>query len=53
MADLEEPEDIGTLAKGKQGELIVIGKLLERGLKVYLPMVNSGIDCLVDIGLLS
>jgi hypothetical protein len=47
FASLEEP---GSTAKGKQAELIVIGKMLERGYKVYAPLVDTGIDCLVDIG---
>ena len=48
MEDIEE--DIGSVTKGKQGELVVLGKLLERGFKVYTPMVDTGIDCLVDVG---
>lgn len=44
----EDEADTG--AKGKQGELLVIGELLQRGYQVYLPMVDQGIDCLVDIG---
>lgn len=48
--DSEEPEDLGSGAKGKRGEYIVIGELLTKGLKVYLPVVDSGIDCIVDIG---
>lgn len=46
----EEPEELGTSTKGKRGELIVIGELLRRGFQVYLPVVDSGIDCVVDIG---
>ncbi len=52
MISMEAGEDleIGTDTKGKQGELIVLGELLRRGYKVYTPMVDSGIDCLVDVG---
>ena len=50
MGDSEESEELGSVTKGKQGELIVLGKLLERGFKVYQPMVDTGIDCLVDVG---
>lgn len=39
-----------TSIKGKQAELIVIGKLLGRGYKVYTPLVDTGIDCSVDVG---
>lgn len=45
-----EDEDIGTGAKGKLGELRVIGELLARGFKVYLPQVDTGIDAVVDVG---
>jgi hypothetical protein len=48
--DEGEEVEIGTGAKGKQGELIVLGELLRRKYQVYTPMVDSGIDCLVDIG---
>ena len=48
---MEDTEgDIGSVTKGKQGELVVLGKLLERGFKIYTPMVDTGIDCLVDVG---
>ena len=50
MPQLEEEEELGTGAKGKRGELIVIGELLSRGFKVYLPQVDTGIDCIVDVG---
>lgn len=43
-------EDLDTSIKGKAGELLVIGELLQRGYKVYLPMIDLGIDCLVDVG---
>ncbi len=47
---MAEELEIGSGVKGKQAELIVFGKLLERGYKVYTPMVDIGIDCLVDVG---
>jgi len=50
LSDIEEDDDLGSIVKGKQGELIVIGKLLDRGHKVYLPMVDLGVDCLIDVG---
>ncbi len=43
-------EELDTGAKGKAGELLVIGELLQRGYKVYVPEVDTGIDCLVDVG---
>ena len=49
MEDFEE-DDIGSAAKGKQGEPIVLGKLLKRGFKVYTPMVDVGTDGLIDVG---
>jgi hypothetical protein len=45
-----EPEELGTGAKGKRGELTVIGELLRYGLHVFLPIVDRGVDCVVDIG---
>jgi hypothetical protein len=45
-----ETEELGSATKGKEAELIVLGKLLERGFKVYTPLVDTGIDCLVDVG---
>lgn len=45
-----DSEELGTAAKGKQAELIAIGRLLERGYKIYTPLVDTGIDCLVDVG---
>ena len=45
-----EPEELGTGAKGKRGELTVIGELLRYGLHVFLPVVDMGVDCVVDIG---
>ena len=50
MSDDEGDDDLSSVVKGKQGELIVIGKLLDRGHKVYLPMVDLGVDCLIDVG---
>jgi hypothetical protein len=50
MPYLDNSEEMGTVAKGKQAELIVIGRLLERGYKIYTPLVDTGIDCLVDVG---
>jgi hypothetical protein len=50
MEDESETEELSSGTKGKRGELIVIGELLTRGLQVYLPVVDSGIDCVVDIG---
>ena len=46
----EESADIGSVSKGKHGELTIIAKLLLRGLSVYLPVVDAGIDFLVGIG---
>ncbi len=43
-------EELGSVTKGKQGELIIIGKILLKGHKVYLPVVDTGIDFLVDVG---
>jgi hypothetical protein len=49
--DIAAIDELGTGAKGKRGELIVMGELLRRsGLQVYLPVVDSGVDCVVDIG---
>jgi hypothetical protein len=45
-----EPEELGTGAKGKRGELTVIGELLRYGLHVFLPIVDRGVDSVVDIG---
>ena len=50
MEDENEIEELESGVKGKKGELIVIGELLTRGLQVYLPVVDSGIDCVVDVG---
>jgi hypothetical protein len=36
--------------KGKRGEYIVIGELLGKGLRVYTPVSDEGIDCVVDTG---
>jgi hypothetical protein len=45
-----EPEELGTGEKEKRGELTVIGELLRHGLHVFLPVVDMGVDCVVDIG---
>lgn len=50
MEDEFETEELDSGTKGKRGELVVIGELLRLGLQVYLPVVDSGIDCVVDIG---
>lgn len=50
MPYLGNVEELGSAAKGKQAELIAIGRLLERGYKIYTPLVDTGIDCLVDVG---
>lgn len=50
MPYVYDVEELGSAAKGKQAELIVIGRLLERGYKIYTPLVDTGIDCLVDVG---
>lgn len=36
-------------AKGKISEFNVISKLVEKGLEVYTPVVDMGIDCIVRI----
>lgn len=38
-----------TQATGTLGELRVIGELLRRGLEVYQPVVDLGIDCIIKI----
>jgi hypothetical protein len=48
--DFDESEELDTQTKGKMGELVVLGELLKRGFQVYQPMVDTGIDCLVDVG---
>lgn len=45
-----EEAELDTGSKGKAGELLVIGELLQRRYKVYVPEVDTGIDCLVDVG---
>jgi hypothetical protein len=50
LEEVDDNEDVGSAAKGKQGELIAIGKLLLKGHKVYLPVVDTGVDFLVDVG---
>jgi hypothetical protein len=48
---LQDFEELGSGAKGKQAELRVFGELLRKNFQVYTPMVDSeGIDCLVDVG---
>lgn len=47
---MEQPEELESGVKGKQGELRVFGMLLERGFSVYQPMVDTGIDCIIDVG---
>jgi hypothetical protein len=44
-----EVEEESTV-RGKRGELAVIGKLLEWQFKIYTPLIDEGIDCLVDAG---
>jgi len=46
----DEPEDLDSQTKGKMGELAVLAEILKRGFQVYQPMVDTGIDCLVDVG---
>ena len=36
-----------TQTTGKEGEFKVIGELLKRGFDVYLPVVDTGIDCII------
>jgi len=36
-----------TQTTGKEGEFKVIGELLKRGFDVYLPVVDTGTDCIV------
>lgn len=36
-----------TQTTGKEGEFKVIGELLRRGFDIYLPVVDTGIDCIV------
>ncbi|HKZ50574.1 MAG TPA: hypothetical protein VJ256_02275 [Dehalococcoidia bacterium] len=39
---------MGTIEGGKQGELLVLGELLKRGAKVYVPLVDvEGIDAVL------
>jgi len=45
-----ESEDLDSSVKGKQAELNVVGKLLEKGFTIYTPLIDTGIDCLVDVG---
>jgi hypothetical protein len=47
---MEESEELESGVKGKQGELRVIGMLLERGFSVYTPVVDTGLDCIIDSG---
>ena len=50
LSEVEESEELESSVKGKQAELVVIGKLLERGFKIYTPIIDTGIDGLVDVG---
>ena len=50
MAVQEDEEDLESSVKGKHAELMVIGKLLEQGFTIYTPLLDVGIDCLVDVG---
>ena len=47
---MEDSEELEAGVKGKQGELQVIGMLLERGFSVYTPVVDTGLDCIIDSG---
>jgi len=38
-----------SLMTGKEGEIKVIGKLLEKGFEVYIPVVDVGADCIIKI----
>jgi len=49
MAEIEDSEELESSVKGKQAELIVIGRLLEKGFTVYTPLIDVGTDCLVDV----
>jgi len=49
-ASFDDSEDLSTQTKGKMGELDVLGELLKHGFQVFQPMVDTGIDCLVDVG---
>lgn len=46
----EEAEELISGVKGKLGELKGLGELLRFGYSVYTPIVDTGIDCLVDVG---
>jgi hypothetical protein len=47
-AFLEDFEDRAKRTrKGKVCELLVISKLLDKGLEVYTPTIDTGIDCIV------
>jgi uncharacterized protein YjhX (UPF0386 family) len=46
----EETEELISGVKGKLGELKGLGALLQFGYSVYTPVVDTGIDCLVDVG---
>jgi len=46
----EETEELVSGVKGKLGELKGLGALLRFGYSVYTPVVDTGIDCLVDVG---
>jgi hypothetical protein len=47
---MSDSEELDSGVKGKQGELKIIGSLLERGFPVYSPMVDTGFDCIIDTG---
>jgi hypothetical protein len=46
----EAAEELISGVKGKLGELKGLGALLSYGYAVYTPVVDTGIDCLVDVG---
>jgi len=46
----EDTEELISGVKGKLGELKGLGALLQFGYSVYTPVVDTGIDCLVDVG---
>lgn len=44
---MKSGEQLTSQQKGKWGEYIVIGKLLRKGLEVYIPAYDVGVDCIV------
>jgi predicted transcriptional regulator len=46
----EDSDELISGVKGKLGELKGLGALLRFGYSVYTPVVDTGIDCLVDVG---